>query len=763
VEVESGLRAAVQAGVLVERGQHRLVFSHELVREALYRELAPALRVALHRAVAEALDGRGGGERPWAELAHHWLEAGPAAMGQAVAASIAAAEGALDALAYEDAIGLLDRARAALELLPPDPRARAELLLAEGLARLRAGEVERGRALCARAAELARALGDADLFARAALGYGAEFTFGAIDPLLVRLLEEALAGLPGADSALRARLLARLASALQPAIDPSQPVRVAREAIAMARRLRDEPALLAVIHAAVSAMMDYVRGEERALLNSEAERLAGALHDRPRLLRARARLVFDYLEMGALARADECVSAYEALARELKSARSLWQVPLMRSMRAAMEGRFDECERWIGEAKAQAVAANDPSRHWTLAYHRLGLYRVQERHDDLLALEGDIRAAFGTTSMGELWSALACASIRARRGAVDEAVAQLRGQEVERFIGVADSSSLGLLAEIAAASRDGALAARLYPLMVPLAEDLMSYGMMGMFCEGPFHRQLGLLAAALGRPAEAARHLEAAITRTRQLGLRPHLARLLFESAGIVASTDAPEAARRLEEARGLARSLGLTGLLRQIDAARPEGAPAPPPLPVPAPAPGAPTFELRREGDYWTVAAAGTVLRLKDSRGLQILHQLVSHPDREFHATDLAATGEGVKDGGDAGELLDRQARAEYRDRVAALEDELAEAERFGDPGRAARAREELEFLAAELSRAVGLGGRDRKGASPAERARVAVQKRLKEAIKKIEEAAPGLGRHLASTIRTGAFCSYSPAGRRP
>jgi hypothetical protein len=119
------------------------------------------------------------------------------------------------------------------------------------------------------------------------------------------------------------------------------------------------------------------------------------------------------------------------------------------------------------------------------------------------------------------------------------------------------------------------------------------------------------------------------------------------------------------------------------------------------------------------------------------------------------------VKDAGDAGELLDREARDSYRERLEDLREELREAEEMGDAGRAGRAREEIEFLAAELSRAVGLGGRGRKASSAAERARVAVQKRVKEAIKKIEEGAPALGRHLLMTVQTGSFCAYRPAGR--
>jgi hypothetical protein len=134
--------------------------------------------------------------------------------------------------------------------------ARAELGLAESLVRARLGDTARGRALCLRAATLARGLGDAELFARIALGYGAEFAFGLVDRQLVDLLREALAGLPAADSPLRARVMARLAAALQPADHPEEQVEAARAAIRMVRRIGHKPTLLAVLHAGMGAMMD---------------------------------------------------------------------------------------------------------------------------------------------------------------------------------------------------------------------------------------------------------------------------------------------------------------------------------------------------------------------------------------------------------------------------------------------------------------------------------------------------------------------------
>ncbi len=48
-------------------------------------------------------------------------------------------------------------------------------------------------------------------------------------------------------------------------------------------------------------------------------------------------------------------------------------------------------------------------------------------------------------------------------------------------------------------------------------------------------------------------------------------------------------------------------------------------------------------------------------------------------------------------------------------------------------------------------------------ERARVAVTKRIKAALKKIPEHHPSLGHHLATCIKTGRSCSYTPDPEQP
>jgi hypothetical protein len=127
-------------------------------------------------------------------------------------------------------------------------------------------------------------------------------------------------------------------------------------------------------------------------------------------------------------------------------------------------------------------------------------------------------------------------------------------------------------------------------------------------------------------------------------------------------------------------------------------------------------------------------------------------------HVLDLVGAPPATRHESDLGEVLDARARAEYRRRLAELDDELAEAEAHADRGRLEKARAERDFLVHELAAAVGLGGRPRKAGDPLERARKAVSGRIRMAIGRIDREHPALGRHLDASVRTGTYCTYDP-----
>src|SRR5262249_18154287 len=140
----------------------------------------------------------------------------------------------------------------------------------------------------------------------------------------------------------------------------------------------------------------------------------------------------------------------------------------------------------------------------------------------------------------------------------------------------------------------------------------------------------------------------------------------------------------------------------------------------------------FRREHDFWTIRFGEKLLRLKHSKGLAYIAQLLLYPEREIHA--LVLTGGAEMNGpGGAGEILDSAARSDYQRRITELRQELEEAERFNDAGRTHKARAEIDALQSLLSDAVGLGGRSRHASTDAERARVAVTKSIKAAIQQL------------------------------
>ena len=184
----------------------------------------------------------------------------------------------------------------------------------------------------------------------------------------------------------------------------------------------------------------------------------------------------------------------------------------------------------------------------------------------------------------------------------------------------------------------------------------------------------------------------------------------------------------------------------------------------------------FRREGDYWTVSWNGNVVRLKHAKGFRYVAHLLANPCRPMMSSELSNFGNGtgkvrasIESGdtaatlGDAGAMLDAKARDQYRRRSNDLREELTEAERLNDTVRATRIRCELDALGDQLAAAVGLGGRIRKAASHSERARVMVTKAIKAAIAKIRASDAALGRHLATSIKTGNFCVYDPGPDHP
>lgn len=181
----------------------------------------------------------------------------------------------------------------------------------------------------------------------------------------------------------------------------------------------------------------------------------------------------------------------------------------------------------------------------------------------------------------------------------------------------------------------------------------------------------------------------------------------------------------------------------------------------------------FQREGEYWTITFDGKDVRVRDLVGLRYLGRLFAEPGREFHVLDLVASQDANTNAhresgssgssGDAGALLDAHAKESYRRRLLDIDEDVEEARGFGDLARAERAEAEREFIVRELSRAVGLTGRDRRAGDATERARASVTRAIRNAISRISDNHAALGAHLDSTVKTGTYCIYAPDPRVP
>ena len=178
----------------------------------------------------------------------------------------------------------------------------------------------------------------------------------------------------------------------------------------------------------------------------------------------------------------------------------------------------------------------------------------------------------------------------------------------------------------------------------------------------------------------------------------------------------------------------------------------------------------FRLDGEYWTVAFESRVVTLRDSKGMHDLRALLADPGRERHVLDLwsdpvslgtgpaRAAAEGMRQEAGPQPVIDEAARNRYRRRLTELDREVTEAADRGDSTAAAQARHEREWLVGQLTAAYGLGGRPRRIPDEAERARKAIWRRISDALDRIGNANPALGRHLRHSVHTGVYCSYTP-----
>jgi tetratricopeptide (TPR) repeat protein len=671
-----------------------------------------------------------------AEIAHHFFEGAPlGAWEPAVEYAARAGRRAMDMFAFDVAAHHFERGLAALEggsLTDPDRR--AELQWRLGVARARLGDMAAARVHCEYAAEVARQAGRPDLFADAVLALGAELVPGMIDVRLIDMLEAALQPTL-VDPARRALVMARLAAAMTPTLARDRPLQLARSALATARTLGDPRTLAQVVAIARSVLTPADPLDERIALDDELARLARALGDRLLESQAHGRLSLDAIEHGDPAMVDRELVLHRRLVEQLRSPRLQLRAARIRLLWATLTERDDELSAAQAEVRILADQLDDPGGRASLIVNQVfRRWLACELDDDSAART--LLEQLGSAQLARLVPRDLAIAAAGRVELDGPRIATVR--QVLRALGPA---SAVLMMPAVLATGDPALLGAIYDGMLPYAASNPVH-MAALASAGPASYHLALLARSRGDREQAAAHFAEALAASTRSGF--------------------PGYARRCQRELEAVPQHATTAAV-----ASPLALPSATPLPDPPPT-------LVQDGETWLLTHGARRVRLKSTKGVCYLAALLDKPGRDLFVGDLirlghhppgageleagsalreAATVAGL---GGAGEMLDAKARQAYRQRLDQLSDALEDAEARSDRDAVERLEHERSMLGRELARAVGLGGRGRRAGDPSERARINVQRRLRDVLDRVLQLDPVLGRHLDLHVKTGTFCTW-------
>lgn len=770
--VADHLERAARDRILVESegrsGQY--TFAHGLIRRVLIDGIQPSQRAIWHARIAAVLERHATTfEVGTMELVRHLAAIGSAdALRRAFDYACMGAEQAARGLGWEEAARFYE---IALEVgcaagLLAAGRA-VHLRLARARALRGAGDVAAARTVCEQVMTACRRLNDPESFARAALIHAGPIPeWGRVEPPVRAVLEEASRHGPVLDDALKARLYARLAGDIIAANEVKQGERVfslCDEAAAAARRAAAPGALaVALMGTYYAAAMGMRRAECGRDVPSSQEMLAaaeaGGEHEYAAAIRYSRAMTL--LSIGEPEAFSSEVDALATTAATLRVAEALWLADALTALRATIQGRFHEAQHAMDRALATGRRAQLPNAVGVHASQRILWHLAQGRLAEIVA---EVDAFANDHPGGRGWQPFR-ALARLAGGDVVAARAEFHSllasglAPAER--GVMARTYLAGLAALCVALHEREHAPALYER---IARRHDRWSIDGCHTFGPWALLLGGLARLCERPADAVAHFEDAIRLGRHMGSPVVVARAQSMLASLQLSRD-PNAAERqsisamLAEAGQSAQGLGLVDVSARV--ARLQAKLAGGQVDRPRNA-------FRCDGDVWAVSFAGRDLRLKDGKGPRYLATLLAAPGREIHVLQFggaaASTSAVASDGLSIGQLggglddaPDRRACDAYRGRVVELRAELDEAEQCGDHGRAEGLRAELDSLVAQLAQRFGSHTRTR---SPAETARKAVTKVLREQIVKLADLHPALAGHLRETLRMGKVCVYAPA----
>ncbi len=578
----AALKQLAAAGLVVEEpggaGENRR-FGHDMVREAVERNIAPKARVQLHLRIGKALDRpRRAPGAPAALTAWHFRAAAPVGgSSRALRHSARAGDRAMELLAWEEAAVQYGHALAAATGATREVR--ADLLLALGEAQRLAGEAARARQAFLEAAMLARYCADGARLARAALALGQISAVWGADAELEAVASEARALLGQAGPQPVSPAVGRLTNfdfstgSLYDVLDGVAPMadseQVPTEATAGHRRERgDAVALLRARHLALAGPE---HAAERLAAATELVALAEEAGDDELAVTGRGWRLVAALQLCHLDQVDTDLGEHADGARRLGRAGHAADAASWSAMRALLDGRPDDARTSAADAFERAVEAGDPEADASYLLQRWWLAVEWGTPEALSGITAECRERASNGAGGRTWRA-ALALVLARDGKLDLAAEELR-RVTDHGLGelVRDAGRLqplATLAEVAWMVGDGHRAAMVGSLLEPFADQLVVGG-RALVCQGSVARACGMVAAATYRWDEAQRHFQAALAVHRRIGALPLLARTQLEWSGVLEQRgrkiDRRRAADWRRKSAELAGGLAMSRLLQEI------------------------------------------------------------------------------------------------------------------------------------------------------------------------------------------------------
>jgi len=529
--LQDALRQLMAAELIYGRGtppEARYVFKHALVQDVAYASLVRSRRQQLHSLIGRALEEQFPAvvEAEPEIVAHHYTQARLPAL--AVRYWKKAGKRALELSANTEAIDHFRRLLAMVEELDDEKARLSEEFdgrYALGRATFATGHLVEAMSIFKAALTLASRMNEPDKVAQCVLGFDdARFESHQSPKESLVLLREAMEGLSGDEGHLRCKILSRLANAHGNIGDTAVAVKLNREAIELARRLKDDRALF---DSSINLLFDetvLAKNEivERGARLDELIEIARRVNDHDCLGRALSLDIYHATEIGDRVRMDRAIRVYKEFSEE---PHGLFHQLLVRNsevVRAILDGDFEHAETMAEEARVIGESAQVESVEGVFAMQMFSIRREQARLAEVAPI---VKRLIEEDTHQTTWRP-GFAIIAADLGFVDAArrgLAELAEQGYRLPFDTKRSGSLSYLAEVATAVADLPSAKSLYDLMLVYQHMTITVG-ISTVCYGSANRYLGMLAATLGDVDGAAEHFERALEMNAALGARTWLA-----------------------------------------------------------------------------------------------------------------------------------------------------------------------------------------------------------------------------------------------